>query len=240
MGRILIAGAFPVPGRERCPSAPQKSLREISLVCHTTPKSQIEISSRSRQNTAPISMNWFKEFWKRLTTPLAPVTMSPAHEIPGFTEQPPFTPRATQTLALARQEAERLRHRFVGTEHVLLGLIRLGQGVAVNVLTALGVDLEAVRSQIERDIPTGTYEEASGPIDFTPKVKRVLALAGKEGKALKHTYLGTEHLLLGLLCESDNVAARVLRGVGVNVEATRDQIRRELEPCFKDDTDIPQ
>src|SRR5689334_22679043 len=123
-------------------------------------------------------MNWFKEFWKRLTTPLAPITTPLAREIPGFTEQSEdFSPRAAQALLLARKEAQRMLHRFVGTEHVLLGLIRLGQGVAVNVMTALGLDLETVHSQIEKDIPTGTYDGASGPIDFTPRVKRVLAIA---------------------------------------------------------------
>jgi ATP-dependent Clp protease ATP-binding subunit ClpC len=171
-------------------------------------------------------MNWFKEFWKRLKTP--------------FAREIPFTPRATQALALARKEAERLRHDFAGPEHVLLGLIRLGQGVAVNMLTGLRVDLEVVRSQIEAGAPTGTREEAAGPIDFAPKVKRVLELADEERKALKHTYLGTEHLLLGLLRDGDDVAGNVFKGLGVNLETTRDQILKELEPYFKDDTEHPK
>lgn len=185
-------------------------------------------------------MNWFKEFWKRLTTPLAPMTTPVSGEIP--VEQPGnFTPRAAQALRLAREEAQHMRHAFVGTEHVLLGLIRLGQGVAVNVLVALGVDLETVRSQVETSVPTGT-RETSGPIDFTPKVKRVLALAGEERKALKHTYLGTEHILLGLLREGEGVGGLVLRNLGVNVEATREQILRELDPNYtsgKNEDDAP-
>jgi ATP-dependent Clp protease ATP-binding subunit ClpC len=178
-------------------------------------------------------MNWFKEFWKALTTPLAPVTTPLAREIPGFTEQSEdFTPRAARALVLARKEAQRTHHRFIGTEHVLLGLILLGQGVAFNVLTALGVDLEAVRLTIETEIPGGIHEEASGPIDFTPKVKRALAIATEERKALNHTYLGTEHILLGLLREGEGVAGVVLKNLGVNVKATREQILRELDPNY--------
>jgi ATP-dependent Clp protease ATP-binding subunit ClpC len=187
-------------------------------------------------------MNWFKEFWERLTTPLAPPTTPLAHPIPGFKEQPQdFTPRAAQALVLARKEAQRMHHHFMGTEHVLLGLIRLGQGVAINVLGAMGVDLEAVRSQIETDIPSGT-QELSGPIDSTPKVKTVLALADEERKALKHTYLGTEHILLGLLREGEGVAGVVLKNHGMNIEATREQILRELDPNYssgKNDDDSP-
>jgi len=184
-------------------------------------------------------MNWFKEFWKRLTTPLA-------QEIPGFKEQTKdFTPRAAQALVLARKEAQRMHHNFIGTDHVLLGLIRLGQGVAINVLNASGVDLEAVRLEIEKAISTEPEEKASGPIDFTPKdftpkVKSVLALAEEERKALKHTYLGTEHILLGLLRQGDGVGGVVLKNLGFNLETTRDQIRRELEPYFKDDANTPQ
>jgi ATP-dependent Clp protease ATP-binding subunit ClpC len=174
-------------------------------------------------------MNWFKEFWKRLTTPLPP-------------EQPPFTPRAAQTLVLARQEAQRMRHNFAGTEHVLLGLIRLGQGVAVNVLIALGVDLEALRFEIEAGVPIGARDLASGPIDFTPKVKSVLAPADEERKALKHTYLGTEHILLGLLRQGDGFGGVVLKNLGLKVEATRERILRELDPNYsssKNDGDTP-
>src|ERR1700744_2497859 len=112
-----------------------------------------------------------------------------------------FTPRAQQVLALARKEADRFNHNFVGTEHVLLGLIRLGQGVAVNVLQKLGLDLETVRAEVEKQLGKGPHPEKVGNIPYTPRVKKVLALASKEAKALNHTFVGTEHILLGLLRE---------------------------------------
>src|SRR5690242_10996878 len=106
-----------------------------------------------------------------------------------------FTPRAQQVLALARKEADRFNHNFVGTEHLLLGLIKLGQGVAVNVLQKLGLDLETVRMEVEKQVGTGPDQKMIGNIPYTPRVKKVLALAAKEAKALNHTYVGTEHIL---------------------------------------------
>src|SRR2546430_2423574 len=117
-----------------------------------------------------------------------------------------FTPRAQQVLALARKEADRFNHNFVGTEHLLLGLIKLGQGVAVNVLQKLGLDLETVRMEVEKQVGTGPDQKMIGNIPYTPRVKKVLALAAKEAKALNHTYVGTEHILLGLLREGEGVA----------------------------------
>ena len=125
-----------------------------------------------------------------------------------------FTPRAQQVLALARKEADRFNHNFVGTEHLLLGLIKLGQGVAVNVLQKMGLDLETVRMEVEKQVGTGPDQKMIGNIPYTPRVKKVLALAAKEAKALNHTYVGTEHILLGLLREGDGVAARVLEEPG--------------------------
>src|SRR6476659_3950830 len=112
-----------------------------------------------------------------------------------------FTPRAQQVLALARKEADRFNHNFVGTEHLLLGLIKLNQGVAVNVLQKMGLNLETVRQEVEREIRGGSEQKSGGNIPYTPRVKKVLALAAKEAKALNHTYVGTEHILLGLLKE---------------------------------------
>src|ERR1041385_8197849 len=143
-----------------------------------------------------------------------------------------FTPRAQQILALARKEADRFNHNFVGTEHLLLGIIRLGQGVAVNVLQKLGLDLETVRKEIERQVGTGPDQKIIGTIPHTPRVKKCLALAVREAKALNHTYVGTEHILLGLLREGDGVAARVLKSLDVDVEQTRKEILRELDPNF--------
>jgi ATP-dependent Clp protease ATP-binding subunit ClpC len=143
-----------------------------------------------------------------------------------------FTPRAQQVLALARKEADRFNHNFVGTEHLLLGLIKLGQGVAVNVLQKLGLDLETVRMEVEKQVGTGPDQKMIGNIPYTPRVKKVLALAAKEAKALNHTYVGTEHILLGLLREGDGVAARVLKNLDVDIEQTRQEILKELDPHF--------
>ena len=143
-----------------------------------------------------------------------------------------FTPRAQQALALARREADRFRHNFVGTEHLLLGLIRLGQGVAVNVLQKLGLDLETVRREVENQVGTGTDQKITGTIPYTPRAKKILAFAVKESKALNHTYVGTEHLLLGLLSEGDSVAARVFANLNVDAEKARRAILKELDPNF--------
>ena len=121
-----------------------------------------------------------------------------------------FTPRSQQALAFARKEADRLRHNFVGTEHLLLGLIRLGQGVAVNVLAKLGLDLENVRLEVEKQVGPGPDQKMIGNIPYTPRVRKVLVLAAKEARALNHTYVGTEHILLGLLLEGDGSRARPL------------------------------
>jgi ATP-dependent Clp protease ATP-binding subunit ClpC len=141
-----------------------------------------------------------------------------------------FTPRAQQVLALARKEADRFNHNYVGTEHLLLGLIKLGQGVAVNVLTKLGVDLDTVRLQVEQQTGSGPDTKMAGNIPYTPRVKKVLALASKEAKSLNHSYVGTEHLLLGLLREGEGVAAQVLRNLDVNLEKARQEILKELDP----------
>jgi ATP-dependent Clp protease ATP-binding subunit ClpC len=143
-----------------------------------------------------------------------------------------FTPRAQQVLALARKEADRFNHNFVGTEHLLLGLIKLGQGVAVNVLQKMGLDLETVRLEVEKQVGTGPRPEGHRQHPVHPRVKKVLALAAKEAKALNHTYVGTEHLLLGLLREGDGVAARVLKNLDVDIEETRKEILKELDPSF--------
>jgi ATP-dependent Clp protease ATP-binding subunit ClpC len=150
-----------------------------------------------------------------------------------------FTPRAQQVLALARKEADRFHHNYVGTEHILLGLIKLGQGVAVSVLQKMGLDLETVRNAVEKQVGTGTETKTQGSIPYTPRVKKVLALAGKEAKALNHSYVGTEHILLGLLREGEGVAARVLKSLDVDIERTRNEILRELDPQFSGSTETP-
>jgi ATP-dependent Clp protease ATP-binding subunit ClpA/predicted dehydrogenase len=143
-----------------------------------------------------------------------------------------FTPRAQQALALARKEADRFNHSFVGTEHLLLGLIALNQGVAVTVLQKLGLDLDSVRKEVEKQVGTGPDQKIIGNIPYTPRVKKVLALAAKEAKNLHHFYVGTEHILLGLMREGDGVAARVLKNFKVDIEQTRLEILKELDPTF--------
>ena len=143
-----------------------------------------------------------------------------------------FTPRAQQVLALARKEADRFNHNYVGTEHLLLGLIKLGQGVAVNVLQKMGLDPETVRQEVEKQVGSGPENKMSGNIPYTPRVKKVLALAGKEAKALQHSYVGTEHILLGLLREGEGVAARVLKNLEVDLDRTRNEVLKELDPNF--------
>jgi ATP-dependent Clp protease ATP-binding subunit ClpC len=143
-----------------------------------------------------------------------------------------FTPRAQQVLALARKEADRFNHNYVGTEHLLLGLIKLGQGVAVNVLQKLGLDLETVRMEVEKQIGTGPETKMVGNIPYTPRVKKVLALAQKEAKQLNHNYVGTEHILLGLLREGEGAAARILKALDVDIERCRNEILKELDPNF--------
>jgi len=143
-----------------------------------------------------------------------------------------FTPRAQQVLALARKEADRFNHNYVGTEHLLLGLIKLGQGVAVSVLERMGLDLESVRMEVEKQVGTGPDQKVTGNIPYTPRVKKVLALANKEAKALNHSYVGTEHILLGLLREGEGVAARVLQTLDVDIQRTRNEILAEIDPNF--------
>jgi ATP-dependent Clp protease ATP-binding subunit ClpC len=143
-----------------------------------------------------------------------------------------FTPRAQQVLALARKEADRFNHNYLGTEHLLLGLIKLGQGVAVNVLQKMGLDMETVRMEIEKQVGSGPETKMVGNIPYTPRVKKVLTLAGKEAKSLNHSYVGTEHILLGLLREGEGVAARVLKSLEVDIERTRNEILKELDPNF--------
>jgi ATP-dependent Clp protease ATP-binding subunit ClpC len=148
-----------------------------------------------------------------------------------------FTPRAQQVLQLARKEADRFNHSYVGTEHLLLGIIALGQGVAVNVLQRLNVNLEAVRIEVEKAVGVGPETKQVGNLPFTPRVKKVLALAGSEARSLNHAYVGTEHILLGLLREGEGVASRVLRNLNVDLEKTRVEIMKELDPNYEPEGD---
>ena len=146
-----------------------------------------------------------------------------------------FTERVRKVLAMAREEAARLHHEYVGTEHILLGLIREGEGVAAAVLQNLNVDLDDVTQKIEDTVKKGKAAQATGPdLPYTSRAKKVLELAMAEARDLNHSYVGTEHLLLGLLREEKGIAAQVLTDAGVNLEAARAETLRLLG------TEMPQ
>jgi ATP-dependent Clp protease ATP-binding subunit ClpC len=138
-----------------------------------------------------------------------------------------FTERARKVLTLSQEEAQRFNHNYIGTEHILLGLIKEGDGVAVKVLTGLGVELEKIRQAVEASIGRGE-RTVSGEIGLTPRAKRVIELAVDEARRLHHNYIGTEHLLLGLLREGEGVAAGVLEGFGITLEKVRAEVVRLL------------
>ena len=140
-----------------------------------------------------------------------------------------FTDRVRKVLQMAREEAARLHHEYVGTEHILLGLIREGEGVAAAVLTNVGVDLEDIQQKIEETVKKGKAAAASGPeLPYTSRAKKVLELAMMEARELNHSYVGTEHLLLGLLREEKGIAAQVLTDAGVTLEHARAETLRLL------------
>jgi ATP-dependent Clp protease ATP-binding subunit ClpA len=143
---------------------------------------------------------------------------------------PDFTPRAQQALGFARQEADTLNHAYVGTEHLLLGLIRLGSGVAVNVLLKLGMDIETTRKEVLNHVAAGPPQKTFGSVPYTGPLKRALAFAAKEAHQLRHTYVGTEHVLLGILRLEEGIAAKVFAGLSVDREKVRQEILKELDP----------
>jgi hypothetical protein len=139
-----------------------------------------------------------------------------------------FTPAALRTLELARQEAPRLHHGFIGTEHVLLGLLALEDGVILNVLKKMGVDPQRLKQQIEKWVSDFPSSNIRGPLPYTPRVEKSLRLAATEAKVSKRASVGAEHIFLGLLLEGDGVAAQVLKNQGLTPEATRAEIAREM------------
>ena len=140
-----------------------------------------------------------------------------------------FTNRAKQVIKLAKKEAQRLNHNYLGTEHILLGLLKLGQGIAVNVLRNMNVDYELVRQEVERLVGFGPEIQLYGEPALTGKVKKVIEFSNEEATSLNHNYVGTEHLLLGLLRQTDGVAAQVLESLNVNLKEVRKEVLKELE-----------
>jgi ATP-dependent Clp protease ATP-binding subunit ClpC len=134
-----------------------------------------------------------------------------------------FTERARKVIILAREEAEKYNNEYLGTEHILLGIIKDGGGIAIAVLQKLGVDLKQLKLEVERNLPTGSSTMVTGDIPFTPRAKKVLELGVDEARLMGHNYIGTEHLLLGLLKENEGIAAKILARFGVKLVETREQ-----------------
>ncbi len=139
----------------------------------------------------------------------------------------PFTERARKAMSLAQEEAQRLQHPYIGTEHLLLGLVREGEGVAAKVLSNLGVELKEVRDAVEAIIGRGDHV-VLGEIGLTPRAKKVIELAVDEARRLNHHSIGTEHLLLGLAREGEGIAAGALQTLGVNLAKVREETIRVL------------
>jgi len=140
-----------------------------------------------------------------------------------------FTNRAKQVIKLAKKEAQRLNHNYLGTEHILLGLLKLGQGIAVNVLRNLNVDYDTVLSEVERLVGFGPEIQVYGDPALTGKVKKVFEYANEEAASLNHNYVGTEHLLLALLRQTDGVATQILENLSINLKEVRKEVLKELE-----------
>ena len=150
-----------------------------------------------------------------------------------------FTDRARKVMALARKEAQRFNHDFIGTEHILLGLIQEGSGVAANVLKNLGVEIEKIRREIEKNVQSGPSMVTMGQLPFTPRAKKVLELSMEEAHELGHNYIGTEHILLGLIRENDGVAAQVLLDLNLKLEDVRAEVLELLGAEMQSENSIP-
>ena len=146
-----------------------------------------------------------------------------------------LTPRARQILLLAKQEAERFNHDRIGTEHLLLGILALNEGVAVNVLKSLGLNLAQLRLEVEKVCGTGGATKTDGPMPLTPRLKRVLVFAAQEAQAMNYNFIGTEHLLLAILREGESQAARVLQNLNVNFDEVRQAILKTLDSDYLPD-----
>ena len=154
------------------------------------------------------------------------------NEHPGMNN---FTPRAKQVLVIARNEAQRLNHDYVGSEHLLLGLIGLGEGVAVEVLRSMSLNLDNLRLEVEKSSGAGGGTAMEGELPFSPRLKKLLVMAAKEAKALNFNFIGTEHLLLAILREGDSVAARILKNMNVDIDKVKTEVIKALDPDFLPD-----
>ena len=151
-----------------------------------------------------------------------------------------LTDRARKVMALANQEAQRFNHEYIGTEHILLGRVKEGSGVGANVLKNLGVDLRKVRLEVEKLVKSGPEMVTMGKLPQTPRAKKVIEYAIEEARNLNHNYVGTEHLLLGLLREQDGVAAQVLLNLGLKLEEVREEVLNLLGAGGDSEQENPQ
>jgi len=135
-----------------------------------------------------------------------------------------FTDRARKVMALANQEAQRFNHEYIGTEHILLGLVKEGSGVGATVLKNLEVDIKKLRLEVEKLVKSGPDMVTMGKLPQTPRAKKVIEYAIEEARSLNHNYVGTEHILLGLLRESEGIAAQVLMNLGLKLEDVRQEV----------------
>lgn len=148
-----------------------------------------------------------------------------------------FTPRAQQVMNLARREADRFRHNYIGAEHVLLGLLKLGQGVAVSVMENSGLNIAALAEKIEKSLMPGNASGTEGSLPYTPRVRKLLSMAGEEAKSLRHTYIGTEHILLAILRDSDGLAWHALTSAGLTYDTALKGVQQEINPRFSTEDD---
>ena len=144
-----------------------------------------------------------------------------------------FTDRARKVMGLANQEAQRFNHEYIGTEHILLGLVKEGSGVAANVLRNLDIDLRKIRMEVEKTVQSGPDTATMGKLPYTPRAKKVIELAFEEARSLGHNYVGTEHLLLGLLREQEGVAARVMMNLGIKLDDVREEVLNLLGATYE-------
>ena len=135
-----------------------------------------------------------------------------------------FTDRARKVMALANQEAQRFNHEYIGTEHILLGLVKEGSGVGATVLKNLDVDIKKLRLEVEKLVKSGPDMVTMGKLPHTPRAKKVIEYAIEEARSLNHNYVGTEHLLLGLLRETEGIAAQVMMNLGLRLEDVRQEV----------------
>ncbi|MGE3173506.1 MAG: ATP-dependent Clp protease ATP-binding subunit [Planctomycetota bacterium] len=150
-----------------------------------------------------------------------------------------FTDRAKKVMSFARQEAMKFNHEYIGTEHILLGLVQEGSGVAANVLKNMNIDLEKIRHEVEKIVKTGPSMVTMGQLPFTPRAKKVLELSMEEASQLSHNYIGTEHLLLGLIRENEGIAAQVMMNLGVKLEEVREEVLEFLGASESNSDDEP-